>query len=157
MPSPYAKAAPPVCTTFAASASQILKGSHLPLTLVLAFRFKIGVGNIPVASIEVIWKFGTSVFLRRSCLANFDSKTKVFTPSQNKVCDFENLKSGLEKVLSAKEFALANIFLFISFLCESIWYVWFCEAWYFGRVKIFLSCNLFRTPVCLFLAFFCSF
>ena len=47
-------------------------------------------------------------------------KTSVSTPSKNKVFEFESLIRGEDKILSNKESALENNFLFISFVSESI-------------------------------------
>ena len=58
---------------------------------------------------------GTSVFLRRSCWEKSDSKTPVSTPSNIKVCEIESLIRGQDKILSAKECALANKFLLCLF------------------------------------------
>ena len=49
-----------------------------------------------------------------------------------KVCEFESLIPGEDKILSTKESALEINFLFISFLSESIWYVGFYEGRHFG-------------------------
>ena len=49
-----------------------------------------------------------------------------------KVCEFESLIRGQDKILSTKKSALENNFLFISFSSESIRYVGFCEGWYFA-------------------------
>ena len=71
---------------------------------------------------------GKSAFLRRSYAEISDRKIPVSTPSKIKVCDFESLIRGQDKILSAKESSLENNFLFISFLSESICYVGFCEG-----------------------------
>ena len=57
----------------------------------------------------------TSAFLRRICSAKYDNKTQVFTSMNIKVCEFESLIRGQDKLLLTKESALANSFLFISF------------------------------------------
>ena len=75
---------------------------------------------------------GTSPFLRRISWANSDRKIPICTPSKIKVCEFERLIREQDKILSTKESALENNFLFISFLTESIWYVGFREGWCFG-------------------------
>ena len=51
----------------------------------------------------------------------------ISTPSI-KVCEFESLIRGQDKILSTIESALENNFLLISFLSESIWYVGFREG-----------------------------
>ena len=61
-----------------------------------------------------------------------EKKNPVSTPSKFKVCEFESLIRGQDNNLSTKVSALANIFLFISFLSESISYVGFCKSWYLG-------------------------
>ena len=75
---------------------------------------------------------GTSAFLRRSCWAKSVRKSPVSTPSRIKVCEIDSLIRGQDKILSTKESALENNFLFVSFLSESILYLGFCEGWYFG-------------------------
>ena len=75
---------------------------------------------------------GTSAFLQRSCWAKTNAKTPVSAPSKSKVCEFESLIGGQDKVLSTKGSALENNFLFISFLSEPPWYVGSCEGWYSG-------------------------
>ena len=122
-----------MCTTFAASNVHISKGTQLPLSLALAFWFRNRVGDLTAASSKVKYISGTSAFLRRNCWANSDWKIPVSTPSKNKVCEFESLIRGRDKILSTNESALEKNFLFISFLSESTWYVGFCESWYFGN------------------------
>ena len=68
---------------------------------------------------------GTPAFLQLNCSAKSDWKNVVLTSSGNKVCDCESLIRRQDKILSTKESALANGFLFISFLGESVWYVAF--------------------------------
>ena len=75
---------------------------------------------------------GTSAFLRRSCWAKSNRNIPVSSPSKTKVCEFESLMRGQDRILSSKVSALENNFLFISFLSELIRYVGFCEGWYFG-------------------------
>ena len=110
-----------MCTAFAASDVQILKGTQLLPFLALAFWLRIGVGDIPAASSKCL-----------DCLRFYDRKNPVSKPSKIKVCEIESLIRGQDKILSTKESVLENNSLFISFLGESIWYVGFCEGWYFG-------------------------
>ena len=121
-----------MCTTFAASDVQTLKETQLPLSLALPFWFRIRVGDIPAASRKVKKMPGTSAFLRRSCGAKCNRRIPVFTPSRTKVCVFESLIRGRDKILLTRESALENNFSFISFLNESTWFVRFCWGWYFG-------------------------
>ena len=120
-----------MCTAFAASDVQILKGTQLPLSLALAFWFRIRVGDIPEAPCKEKKMSGTSALLRRSCWTKSNRKTSDSTSSKIRVCEIECLKRGQYKVLSIKVSALEKNFLFI-FLSESIWYVRLCEGWYFG-------------------------
>ena len=75
---------------------------------------------------------GKSAFFRRKCRVKSEINTPVSTPSKIIVCEFESLIRGQDKILSTKESALQNNFLFTSFLSESIWYVGGCSALYFG-------------------------
>ena len=72
-----------------------------------------------------------SASLRRSYWAKSDRKIPVSTPSKIKLCEFESLIRGQDKTLSTKVSAFENNFLFIPFLSQSIWYVRFCEGWYY--------------------------
>ena len=86
---------------------------------------------------------GTSTFARRSSWAKSDSKTPVSTPSNSGVCKYESLTRRQDKTLSTQESALANSFLFISFLSKPFWYVEFCSAWYFGN-SCFVTARVFK-------------
>ena len=61
---------------------------------------------------------GTSAFLRRKCRVKSEINTPVSTPSKIIVCEFESLIRGHDKILSTKESALQNNFLFTSFLAN---------------------------------------
>ena len=74
-----------------------------------------------------------SAFLRWCCWTRSDSNTPVSRISNIKVCEFESLIRGQDKILLTKESALAKSFLLKSLVSESIWYVGFCSVWYFGR------------------------
>ena len=78
---------------------------------------------------------GTSALLRPSCSTKSDIKTPVSAPSNIKVCKFQSLKRGQDKSLSSKDLLWQTLFLFVSFLGESIWYVGFRSTWYFGSSR----------------------
>ena len=63
---------------------------------------------------------GIAAFLQRSCWAQSNRQTPVSTPSKIKVCEFESLIRGQDKILSTKESALENNLFLLSFLSESI-------------------------------------
>ena len=73
----------------------------------------------------------TSSFLQRNNWAQSDSKTPAYAQSKTIVFEFKSLMFGQNKTSSTKESAVANKFLFISFLNESFWYAGFCQHWYF--------------------------
>ena len=91
---------------------------------------------------QVKQRSGTSVFVQRSCWANFDCNVAASTHS-NEICEFESLIRRQDKNLPTKESALANSFLFDSFLSETIWYVEICSTWYFGS-SCFVTVWLFK-------------
>ena len=82
-----------LCRAFAASDSQMLQGTGLPLSLVLAFWFRIRAGDMSALSIKVKYLSGSSAPLWRSCWAKFGCKTPVSTTSKIEVCDFVNLRA----------------------------------------------------------------
>ena len=98
--------------------------TQLPLTLASAIWFRNRVGDIPAASSLVKSIPGTSAILRRSCWAKSKRKIPVSTPSKNKVCDFESLICGPDKILSTKVSALEiffNLLLKFSFFLLCNW------------------------------------
>ena len=126
------------CTMLAASDVPVLKGSQLPLSLVVAFWFGTRVGDEPAVSSKIKNTSRTFAFLRRSCWAKTCSKIAVCRSSNFKVRELESLIRGQDTTKNCLIKKLLWLTTFVCFLFSRVKLV---------RVRMF-SLILWKFPCC---------